>query len=315
MISSLITGINGFVGKHLCEFLKNKGHVVSGLDIQKKSEISDITYFAADICDGDAVSNIIEKIKPDEIYHLAAISFPKEANISPRRALKINIMGTVSVIDAMRRFCPGSKFLFVGSAKEYGTIQKEIFTEEDIPSPSDFYGASKYSSELICRQYFMLYDLDVRFTRSFNHTGPGQSSNFVCSDWARQVAMAECGKGPSQISVGNLDVEIDFLDVRDVVNAYWHIMEKGQKGRIYNVCSGKTQKLCDILDFFVKKSTKNIKVIRDKNKIAAIKENKALRGDNTRLCTETGWTINYPLEKTLKDLYDYWIDKIRAGFI
>jgi GDP-4-dehydro-6-deoxy-D-mannose reductase len=215
------------------------------------------------------------------------------------------------VIDAMKRFCANGKLLVVGSAKEYDITAGGLVSEQSLPNPTNFYGISKYATELIGQQYCRQYGLDIRFTRSFNHTGPGQSHLFVCSDWARQVAMAECGLGPPEVRVGDCMVEIDFSDVRDVVNAYRLIMEKGKKARVYNVCSGRTRKLSGILDYLVKKSSRRIAVRQEKKKLREVKTYRRLAGDNARLCAETGWAPRYTLEKTLDDLYRYWLREIR----
>jgi GDP-4-dehydro-6-deoxy-D-mannose reductase len=311
MTTALITGINGFAGRHLHALLSKKGRRVVGLGIEQTCDLPDVPYEMVDITDCDSVAQALKRLAPDEIYHMAGVSFPAEADRTPRSALEINITGTISVLDAMKRFCAGGKLLVVGSAKEYDINAEGLVSEESIPNPTNFYGISKYATELIGQQYCRQYGLDIRFTRSFNHTGPGQSYLFVCSDWARQVAMAECGLGPTEVRVGDCGVEIDFSDVRDVVNAYWLIMEKGQKARVYNVCSGRTRKLSEIRDYLVKKSSKRIAVIKEKKKLREVKTYRRLAGDNSRLRAETGWAPLYPLEKTFDDLYEYWLREIK----
>ena len=307
MTTALITGINGFAGRHLRALLANKSRRVVGLGIEQTCDLPDVPYEMVDITDCDSVAQALKRLAPDEIYHLAGVSFPAEADRTPRSALEINITGTISVIDAMKRFCPKGKILVVGSAKEYDINAEGLVTEDILPNPTNFYGISKYATELIGLQYCRQYSLDIRFTRSFNHTGPGQSHLFVCSDWARQVAMAECGLGPAEVRTGDRGVEIDFSDVRDVVNAYWLIMEKGKKGRVYNVCSGRTRKLSDILDYLVKKSSKRIAKKQEEKKLREVKTYRRLAGDNARLRAETGWEPAIPFETTLDDLYEYWL--------
>jgi GDP-4-dehydro-6-deoxy-D-mannose reductase len=227
-------------------------------------------------------------------------------------ALEINITGSVSVLDAAKRYCPSAKLLMIGSSKEYDITAEGPVAEDITPDPTDFYGISKYAAELIGLQYFRQYGLDIRFTRSFNHTGPGQSHLFVCSDWARQVALAEQGRGPAEVRVGDCDVEIDFSDVRDVVRAYYLIMEKGRPGQVYNVCSGATQRLSGVLDYLVKKSTKTIRVITEEKKLRKVKVSRTLAGAHAKLCRETGWKPEIPFEKTLDDLFEYWMRNIPA---
>ena len=315
MTTALITGINGFAGRHLHALLEKKGRRVVGLGIEQTCDLPDVQYEMVDITDCDSVAQALKRLAPDEVYHLAGVSFPAEADRTPRSALEINITGTISVIDAMKRFCANGKLLVVGSAKEYDINAEGLVSEESLPNPTNFYGISKYATELIGQQYCRQYGLDIRFTRSFNHTGPGQSYLFVCSDWVRQVAMAECGFGPAEVRTGDCGVEIDFSDVRDVVNAYWLIMEKGKKGRVYNVCSGRTRKLSGILDYLVKKSSKRIKAIREEKKLREVKTYRRLAGDNARLRAETGWKPAIPFEKTLDDLYEYWLREIKKPSI
>jgi GDP-4-dehydro-6-deoxy-D-mannose reductase len=312
MTTALITGINGFAGRHLAALLAREGRLVAGIGIEQTCSLPDVAYEMVDITDYDSIALAFGRLCPQEIYHCAAASFAAEADRTPRPALEINITGTVSVIDAMKRFCPTARLLVVGSSKEYDIDAEGLVTEESLPNPSNFYGISKYATELIGLQYWRQYGFDIRFTRSFNHTGPGQSPLFVCSDWARQVALADQGRGPAEIRVGDCEVEIDFSDVRDVVQAYFLIMEKGRMGQVYNVCSGRTQKLSDILAYLVRKSTKKIAVLKEGNKLREVKTYRRLAGDNARVRRETGWAPAFPFEKSLDDLFDYWMREIKA---
>jgi GDP-4-dehydro-6-deoxy-D-mannose reductase len=307
MTTALITGINGFVGRHLYTLLKNKGLAVVGLGIEQTCNLIDVPYEMVDITDCDSVAQAFGRLMPDDIYHLAAVSFPAEADRTPRSALEINITGTIAVIDAMKRFCPKGKLLVAGSAKEYDITAKNPITESSIPNPTNFYGISKYATELIGQQYCRQYGLDIRFTRSFNHTGPGQSHLFVCSDWARQLARVELGLAPPELHVGDSAVEIDFSDVRDVVNAYYLIMEKGASTQVYNVCSGKTTPLSFVLGYLVGKTTKSVAVITEEKKLSVVKTSQSITGDNSKVRQETGWNPVVPFEKTLDDLYNWWL--------
>jgi GDP-4-dehydro-6-deoxy-D-mannose reductase len=306
MITSLITGINGFAGRHLATLLLEKGRSVAGLGIEATCSLDNIPYEVVDITDSDSVAQAFARLAPQEIYHLAGVSFPAEADRTPRSALAINITGTISVIDAMKRYCAQGKLLVVGSAKEYDINAEGLISEESLPNPSNFYGISKYATELIGQQYCRQYGLEILFTRSFNHTGPGQSQLFVCSDWARQIARAEKGDIPQEIHVGDLNVEIDFSDVRDVVNAYWLIMEKGRRSQVYNVCSGVTRPLSEILALLVKKSQVHLSVVAEDKRLREVKTYRRLAGDKRKLRADTGWEPKIPFEKTLDDLLRYW---------
>ncbi len=302
MTTALITGINGFAGQHLAALLSRSGRRVTGLGIEQLCSIDDVPYETVDITDCDSVAQALERLMPDEIYHLAAVSFPAEADRTPRSALEINITGTISIIDAMKRFCNRGRLLVVGSAKEYDIDAEGLVSEDALPNPSNFYGISKYATELIGLQYCRQYDLDIRFTRSFTHTGPKQSHLFVCSDWARQIALAERSMGPQEVHVGDCNVEIDFLDVRDVVNAYRLIMEEGRESQVYNVCSGVTRSLTSILTYLVGKSSRQVTVVAEEKKLREVKTYRRLAGDNRKLRAETGWSPAIPFETTLDDL-------------
>ncbi|HON09356.1 MAG TPA: GDP-mannose 4,6-dehydratase [Chitinispirillaceae bacterium] len=304
---AMITGITGFAGKWLSEYLIGCGYEVYGIDKGPSCSITGANYSQISILDSDRLSDYLSSIKPDEVYHLAAISFPPEADKSPRSSLEVNIIGTVSVLDAVRKGSPDARTLLIGSSKEYSRESiSEQFTENSNPDPVDFYGVSKYCAELIGMQYVRRFEMDIRFTRSFNHTGPGQSPLFVCSDWAKQVAGISLGLSEPVISVGNLQSTIDFSDVRDVVRAYHQILDKGIKGEVYNVCSGKGYTLNWILEYLTGKSRVKIDIRTEEKKLQIHGTRGRIVGDNSRLTVQTGWRSRIPFEKTLDDIYDYW---------
>lgn len=304
---ALITGITGFVGQWLTRHLIDNGYNVIGIDQEPDCPFNNINYRQLDILDTEKITDLLLTEKPQTLYHLAAISFVPEADHSPQHALDINIMGTVSVLDAVKRSGVDTRVLQVGSSKEYdNTCNHENLDESVKPEPTNFYGISKYASELIGLQYVRRFGIDVRFTRSFNHTGPGQSPRFVCSEWAKRVAEIALDIIPPEISAGNTKSVIDFMDVRDVVHAYNLIMEKGKTGQIYNVCSNKGTQLDWILKYLIKKTNKAVKVEYN-NSFHTDKKGTILTGNNQKLKSHTGWKNFYSLEKTLDDLYDYWL--------
>jgi GDP-4-dehydro-6-deoxy-D-mannose reductase len=310
---TFITGINGFVGNFLSEHLKGNGFSVAGLDRWPACDIPGVTYFEGDLLDTAVLAEFLNTVKPDQVFHCAAISVPSDADHSPRHSLDVNIMGTASLLDAVRQSCPSARTLVVGSAKQYGAHAFDGPVAETAPcQPTDFYGLSKYAAECIGMQYVKQFGMDVRFTRSFNHTGPGQSPRFVCSDWARQVASIEAGKSDPVMLVGDCEPAIDFTDVRDVVKAYALILEKGTRGEVYNVCRGTAITLRDLLALLTGKSSKRIIVEQDPARLKSHTTGKKIVGDHTRLSRETGWTPEIPIEKTIGDLYECWLSQIRA---
>ncbi|MDG5816342.1 GDP-mannose 4,6-dehydratase [Chitinispirillales bacterium ANBcel5] len=303
-----ITGVNGFVGQHLAIYLRNIGMMVYGTDAHPSPAMEFVTYTQALLPDTPAMEAMIKAVKPAQIYHLAAISYLPEADNSPQDAFRINLLGTISVLDAAKRYAPNCSILITGSSKEYGAVSAtEPIREELTPVPHDFYAISKYSGELIAAQYSRQFNLDCRCTRSFNHSGPGQSPKFVCSDWAYQVAQIEKNKAPATIKVGDISAMLDFCDVRDIVKAYYLILKKGRWGDIYNVCSGKGISLQYILKYLINKSSQQIEILHPNEKRRPKGHSLSIVGNNSKLCSHTGWRAQIAIEKTLDDLFDYWM--------
>jgi GDP-4-dehydro-6-deoxy-D-mannose reductase len=202
--------------------------------------------------------------------------------------------------------------LLVGSAQQYGDVPKEAqpISEEREQRPLTPYAVSKASQELLGRRSCWSDELPVYVTRSFNHTGPGQSDGYVSSSFARQVAEVERGKREAVIRVGNLGARRDFTDVRDVAAAYCAILERGQPGRPYNVCRGEAVSIGEVLDELVRLSRVPLQVIVDPERYHAL-DATLMVGDPRRLKTETGWSPRYSLRETLRDLLDDWRSKLR----
>jgi GDP-4-dehydro-6-deoxy-D-mannose reductase len=304
---SFVTGVAGFVGGHLCEFLAGQGEVVAGVDTVPGWRRQSVDYAAVDLCDVEALRRALRHAAPRRVYHLAGMSFPPDADVSPRQALQTNIMGCVSLLDAVRSECPSAVVLLVGSSTVYDAGAGDgAVGESSAVAPASFYGISKYAAELIGMQFVRQLRLDVRLTRSFNHTGPGQSPRFVCSDWARQVARISAHRQEPKLQVGDVGVEVDFTDVRDVARAYHAILAAGAAGRVYNVCSGQRVPLRRVLDHLLAKAEAPVEVVVDESRRRGHTTRRGLVGDHTALTADTGWTPSIPLERTLDDLYAYW---------
>lgn len=315
LVTSLVTGAAGFVGRHLTRHLKDRGYVVSGLvhpsEYTEDLVLEGVTSIeSADLLDEGALARALARVEPDEIYHLAAFSNPESSLKNARQTLETNILGTQNLLDAALQDGRSPRILLVGSAQQYGNVaeDEQPISEERAQKPLTPYSVSKASQELLGQRYFLSEGLPVFWTRSFNHTGPGQSDAYVCSSFARQVAEVESGKRAPEIHVGNLAARRDFTDVRDVARAYTAIVERGQPGRAYNVCRGEAVSIQEVLDTLIELSTADVEVIVDPKRHHAL-DAPVIFGDATRLREETGWAPEFSLKDTLLDLLNDWRDK------
>ncbi|MDD3628432.1 MAG: GDP-mannose 4,6-dehydratase [Candidatus Humimicrobiaceae bacterium] len=323
----LITGIGGFVGKHLTSYLvseqnKEKNQKILGIDINLENfnlggyslYNQNIELEEIDLTDREKVFDVIKRFKPDHLYHLAAQSSVSYSWENPIETFRVNVFGGVNILEGVRAFCPECRVLMVCTAEEYGEVDNE-----DEPGPIDEnfkiypqnpYAISKSAADFFSSVYSVAYGLPIFISRSFNHIGPGQSERFVASDFAKQIALIDKGMQEPVIMVGNLECYRDFLDVRDAVKAYFYIINRGNKGQAYNVCSGEKTKISDLLNILISLSeTQNIRIETDSAKLRAI-DVKVIYGDNSKLRTHTGWSPEYSLKKSLEDTLGYWKKKI-----
>jgi GDP-4-dehydro-6-deoxy-D-mannose reductase len=253
----LITGITGFAGSHLADYCLARGVTdVFGI-IRWRSRTENVEHLMdrvslleCDLRDATSTREVIEEVRPDYIFHLAAQSFVPTSWRAPSECLVTNVIGQLNIFEAMRKINLKARIQIACSSEEYGlTHDDELPITEDQPlRPLSPYGVSKVGQDLLGYQYFMSYKMDIVRTRGFNHTGPRRAPVFVVSDFAKQIADIEKGLKEPVVNVGNLDAERDFTDVRDVVRGYFLALEKGRGGEAYNICSGKSWKIRDLLD-------------------------------------------------------------------
>lgn len=314
----LITGISGFVGSHLADFLlKKKGTKIYGIDrwlsrLDNIAHIKDkINLIECDLTDPFSTHTEIEKIRPDLIFHLAAQSFVPTSWLAPHDTLTTNIMGQLNIFESIRKLKLKTRIQIACSSEEYGMVYKnEVPIKETNPfRPLSPYAVSKVAQDMLGYQYHQSYGLFVVRTRGFNHTGPRRGENFVSSNFAKQIACIEKGLQKPIIYVGNLSAVRDFSDVRDMVRAYWLALQKAESGGEYNICSGKGITIKHCLEMLLKLSRKKIKIEVDPARLRP-SDVEILIGDNTKFCKQTGWKPQIPFEKTLSDLLDYWREKI-----
>ncbi len=311
----LITGITGFAGSHLAEHLLAQGYEVHGtLRWRSRTEniegIRDrLTLHACDLRDPVAMNEMVAKVRPDQVYHLAAQSYVLMSWVAPSETMTTNVVGQVNLFEAIRAadLCGSCRVQLAGSSEEYGMVLPgETPIKESNPlRPLSPYGVSKVAQDLMGYQYFKSYGLQAVRSRAFNHTGPRRGEVFATSNFAKQVAEIEAGKREPVIQVGNLDAVRDFTDVRDTVIAYRLLLEKGEPGEVYNIATGKGWRIGDMLDLLVKQAKVKVETRPDPARMRP-SDVELLVGDPTRLKQCTGWEPKYEFEQTMSDLLDYW---------
>lgn len=316
---ALITGINGFVGSHLAELLVSEGYRVSGLALlpnldRLEAVRSQVSVTSGDIRDKTLIEKVLSDTSPDYIYHLAGSAFLPDAEADPRLVYETNVFGTLNVLDGARSARLNAKTLIVGSGEVYGHVPEErLPVNEEVPlNPVSPYGVTKACADLLAYQYATTYRMDVIRARPFNHIGPRQSEQFVCSSFAKQIAEIEFGIRPPFIYVGNLEVKRDFTDVRDVARAYRIILENGRRGEVYNVGRNRSWRIGDLLALLLQESNvKEIRLERREN-LTRPHDISVMLCDASKLERQWGWKPEIPIDQTIRDLLDYWREAVRA---
>jgi GDP-4-dehydro-6-deoxy-D-mannose reductase len=313
----LITGIAGFVGSHLAELLLSKGFEVYGLCRPRsktdhiESIINKLHLEDADLLDSHSLYATISRIKPDYIFHLAAQSFVPTSWVSPSVTLEVNIVGSGNLFEAVRQAGIDPVIQIACSSEEYGLVHKdEVPIKETNPlRPQSPYAVSKVAMDYLGYQYFSSYKMRVIRTRGFNHTGPRRGDTFAESNFAKQIALIEKGKQDPIIHVGNLDAFRDYTDVRDMVKAYLLAVEKCDAGDVYNICTGSTIKIGDMLNMLLSMSKVKVETKQDPSRMRP-SDVPVLMGDNSKFVSKTGWKAEIPFTKTMEDLLNYWRERV-----
>lgn len=297
----LITGANGFVGRYFIEYLQKceKDSKIYGADITEICAVQNIEYQQIDLNDRFEVYKMLEKIRPDYIVHLAALSSVAQSWQDPAKCFLNNTSVFLNIVDGVRELDVKCRILSVGSSEEYG-IYNEPMQEDFVLHPKSPYSVARLSQEYLSKLYVDYFDLDIVMTRSFNHIGPRQNTKFVIPSFVSQLVKISRGE-QDEISVGNIDVIRDFLDVRDVVEAYYKILKLSKTREVYNVCSGRGVRLREIIDIISQELHIQPKITIDKEKIRP-NEIISVVGDNTKLRQNLGWMPRYSLDKTLEDM-------------
>jgi GDP-4-dehydro-6-deoxy-D-mannose reductase len=308
---SLITGISGFAGGHLTSALLQRGDGVAGIDMARSPRLDafgeSVTFAQGDIREAADIRELAADFRPDTIFHLAAISHVGEAWKHRRETLEVNIIGTSAVLEVAAELDPKPTVVLASTGQVYGPAQEDSrpVGETSPARPRSPYAVSKLCCEVLARQAWEGEEVPTVTLRTFNYTGPWQAPTFVCSDFARQVAWAEAGLGEPHMSVGNLDAQRDFSDVRDIVAGYLLAAENGRPGEPYNLASGNAVRIGDLLDMLRAAVDIDIDVEQDADRLRKV-DLAALLGDATRARHELGWTPQFSFDETLASVLDFW---------
>jgi GDP-4-dehydro-6-deoxy-D-mannose reductase len=311
----LVTGVTGFVGGHLVELLRREHPEVEILGLARPRGglvlPGGVRLLDADLEDAGSVVAAVERACPDRVFHLAGQSSVHQSWQDPSGTLRANLHGALHLLEGLRRRAPAARVLVVGSADEYGPGNATLPLREDAPlAPGSPYAVSKMAQGFLAREYGRCFGMHVLCTRTFPHTGPGRGELFAESSFARQIAEAEAGLRPAVIEVGNLEAERDFSDVRDVVRAYWELLERGAPGSAYNVCSGRGVRIRELLERLVSLARVPLEVRVDPSRLRPA-DIPSLVGDPSRLREATGWEPRIDLATTLRDLLEDWRARLR----
>jgi GDP-4-dehydro-6-deoxy-D-mannose reductase len=340
----LITGVTGFAGSHLAEYLLQRGDVevygacrwrsrldnLSGLarsgrlnqrgldgivstvdELRATVNPDALNLLQGDMADPYQMKTLIAVVKPQRIFHLAAQSFVPTSWSAPAETFHINTIGQIHLFEAIRAAEIDPLIQVAGSSEEYGLVHPdEVPMKETNPfRPLSPYAVSKVAQELLAIQYHFSYGFQTVVTRGFNHTGPRHGPVLSCSSFARQIAEIEAELSPPVLYVGDLTTKRDWVDVRDVVRGYWLALERGEPGQVYNIGSGTTRTIQSMLDILLSLSPAEIEVRQDPARLRP-SDVPILWADDSKFRTRTGWESKIPFEQTMKDLLDDWRERV-----
>lgn len=313
MAKILITAASGFAGSYLTKHLLERGETSIAAtylsDLGPIEQLKDtIETYQLDFQDKKAVEDLIEKTKPEKVYHLVALPNAGDSFKDPEKTLVNNIVTELNLLEALRKQnMLSTRVLLITSADTYGVVNpSDLPIDEDTPfHPASPYAVSKVAQDYLGLQYFLAYTMPIIRVRPFNHIGPLQTPSFAVPAFCRKIALIEKGKMEPVLTVGRIDTKRDFTDVRDMVSAYKLVMEKGKPGDVYNIGSGKSTKIEDILHMLLSKAKVEIHIKTDES-LFRPNDPSELVCDNTKVKNLTDWEPKIPLEQTLSETLDYW---------
>lgn len=301
----LITGCSGFVAKHLVDYIVNEDPraMIFGLDMKQPSYLFAHTFSQVNLLDYAQLENTICEFGPDYILHLASFSSVGKSWEKPKECFANNTSIFLNLAEVVRINKLNTRILSIGSSEEYGIVdKKDIPIVETQPlEPISPYAIARTAQEQLSVLYAESYNIDVVITRSFNHVGPGQEPIFAVPSIVRQFVICPSNK-TCNLATGNTDIVRDFLDVRDVVKAYYSLLKKGRRGAVYNICSGNGHSIAEVIDMISKISGKPYTLSKDPTLVRP-NDNPIIIGSSKKLQNETGWKPLIPLYQSLEDIY------------
>lgn len=301
----IVTGGNGFTGQYVIQELLKNNYQVTGIYHQSFECVHlNCKWYHLDLLDLEGCKQLIQSIMPDAVIHLAAQSNVILSQENPQQAIEANILCTLNLLEAIRLFNPKIKCILAGTSAVYHTTTEKIKLREDMPIKSqNIYALTKQFQEQVAALYIDVYQMNIICTRPFNYTGYGQKEHCFIPNLCRQVSNIDCGKREKNLSLGNISVYRDFLDVRDVACAYRLLLDAKVKSGIYNISSGKAVLLSDIVRYLCKKVGGQIKV-GQKPSLMRKNDNFYIEGDNSLLKKSTGWSFHYSIFDTVDWIYE-----------
>lgn len=318
----LITGVSGFAGSFLADYLLARKQTQTDLELWGVSQSSEaprpvdtqMKLLRGDLTDPRFTANLVSKVSPDRIYHLAAQAFVPISWQDPWATLENNIRAQTNLLHSAAQNQSRARILIVASQEEYGRVTPtDLPLDEDTPlRPDSPYGVSKITQDYLGLQYFISHKMHIVRVRPFNHIGPRQNERFVAANFAKQVAEIEAGLHEPKLCVGNLDAQRDFTDVRDMVRGYVLALERGIAGEVYNIGSGKPRAIRELVETYQRLARVPFEIEYDPQRMRP-SDTPVSYCDATKLKRATGWEIEIPFEQTLADTLDYWRGRIDKG--
>ncbi|MFZ4622100.1 MAG: GDP-mannose 4,6-dehydratase [Bacteroidota bacterium] len=314
----LITGIGGFAGSHLADFIsENTDSNIFGIlrDIEKNDNLrlldGKVELATCDITDFQSIFKVIKETKPDIIFHVAGQAFVPSSFEHAAETFKTNVIGTINIFEAVKASDISPRIIVVTSGEVYGETFgiPALHSEQSIPQPVNPYAASKTSVDYIAQTYKKYEGLNIVIARPFNHTGPRQKPNFVCSSLAKQIVAIQRNKGQKILRVGNIKARRDFTDVRDIARGYWMLSQVDNKNNyIFNLCSGRIFAIEDIIKLYEDIVGERFELNVEPKRLRGY-DIQLLAGNASAINHSVGWKAEIPLKQTLIDLIEYWNNK------